>query len=83
MAPMRPPGCSTRNAWAVKPLRSSSATARASPSAICRVVEVVGAETSAVASGALGSSISTSAALPRVLLAEEVMATSGMAKRLA
>jgi hypothetical protein len=43
----------------VKPRRSSRATARASPRAICRVVEVVGALTSAVASGASGSSSTT------------------------
>ncbi len=83
IAPMRPPGCSRRNSLAVKPRRSSSATARASPRAICRVVEVVGAETSAVASGASDSSRATVEARPSVLLAWPVMPISGMENRLA
>ena len=42
-APSRPPGWNWRKSAAVKPRRVSSATASASPSAICMVVEVVGA----------------------------------------
>ena len=67
---------------AVKPRRSSRATASASPSAICRVVEVVGALTSSVASGASGSSSTTSAARPSALSAAAVMAISGMREAL-
>ena len=69
------------NRPAVKPRRVSSATARASPSAICIVVLVVGASPIGQASGAVGSSSATSAAWARAESARAVTATSGRAKR--
>ena len=66
-------GWKTRKSLAVKPRRSSRATASASPSAICRVVEVVGALSSPVASGASASSSTTSAARPSALSGAAVM----------
>ena len=84
MAPSLPPGCSTRKSggpW--KPRRSSSATASASPSASCRVVEVVGAFSASAASGASGMASTMSAARPSALSATTVMAISGIWKRAA
>ncbi len=83
IAPSFPPGWKMRKSCGWNPRRSSSATANASPSAICSVVEVVGAPTAEVASGASGRRRITSAARPSALLGAEVMAISGIAKRLA
>ena len=55
----------------------------ASPSAICRVVEVVGAFSSSAASVESGRAKTRSAARPRALSASAVMATRGMPNRLA
>ncbi len=60
--PSRPPGWIWWKSAAVKPRRVSSATASASPSAICMVVEVVGARPIGQASAAAGRVRATSAA---------------------
>ena len=65
----------------VKPRLSSSAIASASPSACCINVDVVGARLSGQASRAGGKASTTSAALPSVLSATAVMATSPRRKR--
>ena len=69
------------NPTAVKPRRVSSATASASPSAICIVVLVVGASPIGQASAAGGSSSATSAACASVEPGRAVIATSGRPKR--
>ena len=68
-APSWPPGCRTLKSRAVKPLLSSSAMARQSPSASCMMVEVVGASPCGQASLLCGSASTTSAALASVLSA--------------
>ena len=83
LRPSLPPGCSTWKSSPEKPLRSSMATASASPSASITVVEVVGASPMGQASGASGSSSTTSAACARVLCRLAVMAISPTVKRLA
>ena len=80
-APSRPPGWNWWKSAAVKPRRVSSATASASPSAICMVVEVVGARPIGQASAAAGSVSATSAASASVDPARAVIATSGRPKR--
>ena len=80
-APSRPPGWKTRKSAGPKPRRVSSATASASSSASCMVVEVVGARPSGHASGAGGSSSTWSAARASALSARPVIATSGRPKR--
>src|SRR5690606_16487901 len=77
MAPSLPPGWKVRKSPAVKPRRSIRATARASPRAICRVVEVVGASTPAAASGASGISSTTVDWRARALSGRAVMPSSG------
>ena len=57
--------------------------ARASPKAICMVVEVVGARPLGQASSALGRTSATSAARASALSRSAVMAISGRPKRLA
>ena len=78
-----PPGWRVWKRAEVKPRRSSSATARASPSASWIRLEEVGARSCGQASRTRGSSSSTSAARPSVLSPLRVMATSGIEKRAA
>ena len=65
----------------LKPRRSISATASASPSPIIIVVDVVGASPIGQASGSRGRTSARSAVRASVLSALPVMAISGMAKR--
>ncbi len=85
--PSEPPGWKTLKSLLENPLRSSRATARASPRASIMVVEVVGAWVTAQASGAPwaaeGRMRAMSAASARAESLRDVIATSGMAKRLA
>ena len=81
LAPSLPPGWKTRNFSAVKPCRSRSAIASASPSASCISVEVVGARPCGQASSARGRMRATSAPRASVLSAAAVMAISGRRKR--
>ena len=64
--PSRPPGWNKRKSAVEKPRRSRSAIAKASPSAIIAVVEVVGASPIGQASGEGGNSRTASAAAARV-----------------
>ncbi len=66
-APSLPPGWKTRKSEAVKPRRSSSATASASPSASWMRVDVVGASPFGQASSTLGNCSTISAARPSAL----------------
>ena len=79
--PSRPPGWNSWKSADENPLRSNSAIASASPSAIIIVVDVVGARPIGHASGARGSRSTTSAACASVELRPAVIAISGISKR--
>ena len=81
LRPSAPPGCERAKSSARKPRASSSATARASPSASCTVVLVVGARLSGQASRSTLLSSTMSAWRARVDCAPPVMATSGTPRR--
>src|SRR5258705_327471 len=81
VGPCRPPGWNLPKSIAVKPRLSNSATARASPSAACISVDVVGARLCGQASRACGTASTMSAARPSVLSLADVTAMSPMRKR--